>query len=65
MDDPVKDALRLTDASYAKLSGEIERNKKTARTEMIRVGISAEKIIRKFYVKSCHHSASCNVSSIV
>ena len=26
MDDPVKDALRLTDASYAKLSGEIERN---------------------------------------
>lgn len=35
MDDPVKDALRLTDASYAKLSGEIERNKKTARTEMI------------------------------
>ena len=42
MDDPVKDALRLPAASYAKLFGEIERNKDTARAEMIRVGISKE-----------------------
>lgn len=42
MNDPVKDALRLTDAAYEKLFEEIQRNKDTARAEMIRVGISKD-----------------------